>query len=219
MPTHAQQLLGRRLKSSAPLTWVFTGDSITHGALHTHGWRSYVEHFAERVRWEMQRMRDVVINTGISGERAPGLLADFDHRVLRFRPDVVSIMIGMNDATEGQNGHEKFRSALDTMLDRLGREDQLVTILHTPNTVTRFEAIRKDLPAYAEIVRALARQHEVILVDQEKLWIERGGPIEYLLDDGTLHPNGAGHVLMTHHLLKAIDLWDPASAVCRFFVS
>ena len=35
---------------SHPLTWVFTGDSITHGAKHTHGSRTYVEHFAERVR-------------------------------------------------------------------------------------------------------------------------------------------------------------------------
>src|SRR5688572_4256077 len=66
-----------------PITWVFTGDSITHGALHTKGWRSYPEHFAERVRWEMRRMRDVVINTGISGDRSGGLLADLDWRVLR----------------------------------------------------------------------------------------------------------------------------------------
>ena len=35
------------LAGKEPLTWIFTGDSITHGALHTWGWRSYVEHFAE----------------------------------------------------------------------------------------------------------------------------------------------------------------------------
>src|SRR6185369_10691115 len=63
----------RLLAGKAALTWVFTGDSITHGALHTLGWRSYPEHFAERVRWELKRMRDVVINTGISGDTIPGV--------------------------------------------------------------------------------------------------------------------------------------------------
>jgi hypothetical protein len=46
------------LTGTEPVTWLFTGDSITHGALHTMGWRSYPEHFAERVRWELRRMRD-----------------------------------------------------------------------------------------------------------------------------------------------------------------
>lgn len=81
------------------MTWLFTGDSITHGALHTRGWCSYPAHFAERVRWEMRHLRDVVINTGIGGDRTPGLLADLDWRVLRFKPDVVSLTYGVNDCS------------------------------------------------------------------------------------------------------------------------
>src|SRR5206468_2375866 len=77
------------VRSPEPVTWVFTGDSITHGAHHTFGWRSYPEHFAERVRWELRRYRDVVINTGVSGDTIKGVAADVDHRVLRFRPNVV----------------------------------------------------------------------------------------------------------------------------------
>ena len=89
------------LSGNAHLTWVFTGDSITHGALHTMGCRSYPEHFAERLRWELQRRQDVVINTGISGDRMSRLLQNQDWRVWRFQPDVVSLMMGMNDCTEG----------------------------------------------------------------------------------------------------------------------
>ena len=84
--------------------WVFTGDSITHGALHTKGWRSYPEHFAERVRWELKRMRDIVVNTGVSGDRAQGLLPDLDWRVLHLKPDVVSVMLGVNDSAYGPVG-------------------------------------------------------------------------------------------------------------------
>ncbi len=76
----------RRLNEAASTTWVFTGDSITHGALYTEGWRSYPEHFAERVRWELRRFQDVVINTGVIGEGSARLLANLDARVLRFAP-------------------------------------------------------------------------------------------------------------------------------------
>ncbi|MBL8294024.1 MAG: SGNH/GDSL hydrolase family protein, partial [Bryobacterales bacterium] len=80
------QPIREKLSGKEPLTWVFTGDSITHGALHTMGWRSYPEHFAERVRWELRRVRDIVINTGISGDRMPRLVGDAEWRVHRFRP-------------------------------------------------------------------------------------------------------------------------------------
>ena len=39
-------------------TWVFFGDSITHGALHTYGWRSFPEIFEERLRFEMNHVMD-----------------------------------------------------------------------------------------------------------------------------------------------------------------
>ena len=35
--------------------WLAVGDSITHGAVHTNGWRSYPEHFNERVKFELRR--------------------------------------------------------------------------------------------------------------------------------------------------------------------
>ena len=49
-PTSAATLdrIKALLAGNDALTWVITGDSITHGALHTLGWRSYPEHFAER---------------------------------------------------------------------------------------------------------------------------------------------------------------------------
>jgi hypothetical protein len=51
-----------------PVRWVFSGDSITHGALHTFGLRDYTELFSERVRFEMGRGLDVVMKTAISGK-------------------------------------------------------------------------------------------------------------------------------------------------------
>ena len=82
-----------------PLRWLFAGDSITHGALHTMGWRNYVELFTERVRWEMRRMRDCLINTACSGWRIEHLRDDLEWSLLQHRPQIISINLGMNDCT------------------------------------------------------------------------------------------------------------------------
>ena len=56
-PASLEDLRAMLANRSRPLTWVFTGDSITHGAKHTAGCRSYPEHFAERVRWSWDAAR------------------------------------------------------------------------------------------------------------------------------------------------------------------
>ena len=79
--------------------WVFYGDSITHGAAHTHGWRSFPEIFHERVRWELKKSNDIVINTAYSGQTAFNLSQKeyFTSHVSRFSPDAVFLLIGTND--------------------------------------------------------------------------------------------------------------------------
>jgi acyl-CoA thioesterase-1 len=52
------------LASPEPVKWLFMGDSIAQGALHTMGHRDYPQHFGERVRWELRRTQDCVINNG-----------------------------------------------------------------------------------------------------------------------------------------------------------
>ncbi|BFH69713.1 hypothetical protein J27TS7_56080 [Paenibacillus dendritiformis] len=55
------------LHGDKPRLWLFTGDSITHGPLHTNGMRNYVEHIQERIRWELQRFHDIVIGRNTRG--------------------------------------------------------------------------------------------------------------------------------------------------------
>ncbi len=206
------------LKRSEPVTWVFAGDSITHGAVHTFGCRSYVEHFAERVRTEVDRRRDIVINAGVNGARCPDLFAQLENLVLRFRPQVISVMIGMNDAAAGTDGVDPFRSSFSGLLAALRRETSAVIICHTPNAITPAEVLRKELPRYVGVIREAAALHHAILVDQFRAWESRGDAIQSLLDDGTIHPNHFGHVFLAHEMFRGLGLWDAASATCRLFV-
>ena len=162
-------------------------------------------------------MRDVVINTGISGDTVRGLLEDASHRVLRFEPDVVSIMIGMNDAAGGPAGRSAFQSAYRTFLDRLRKESRCLLWLHTPNPVTAAETRRTDLPAYVEIVRALAAEYDAVLLDHDRLWRQVGVPLERLLDDGELHPNHLGHTLMARYCFQALGIFDAGAPTCQLF--
>ena len=106
--------------SNDPVKWIFYGDSITHGALHTFGQRDYVELFSERVRFELARTMDIIITTAISGDNTRGLLNSFDWRVAQFKPDVVFLMIGMNDCNADNDiGIDEFESNLSELATKI----------------------------------------------------------------------------------------------------
>jgi len=202
------------IQAKDPLIWVFTGDSITHGALHTLSSRSYPEHFAERVRWEMRRMRDVVINTGISGDRVDGILADLDWRVLQFRPNVVSLMFGMNDCTGGEANRPNFRTKLTEITKRV-QDAGAIPILNTPNTtILANSSGRLDLPAYAQIVREVAADRKAVLVDHWKHWETAKPKQEDLvawIEDKSIHPGVYGHREFAKLIFQELGISDPAS--------
>lgn len=209
------------IQSAQPATWVFTGDSITHGALFTEGWRSFPEHFAERVRWELRRFHDVVINTGVCGERSAGLLAGLESKVLRFRPDVALVMIGMNDALAGPAGRTEFRRNLTEIVGRL-RETDIIPILQTPNWVYQANCqSRHDLPAYIDLIRDVAARVEAPLIDHWQHWQTRKSDPESLLtwlQDQCIHPNYLGHREMARLICQAFGVFDPSSMTCSLDV-
>lgn len=209
------------LKGKESAVWVFTGDSITHGALHTFGSRSYVEHFAERVRWELRRMNDVVINTGNSGDTIKGILANAEARVFRFAPKIVSLMIGMNDCRDGESGRNQFRDSLEKFVIK-ANEKNVTVLLHTPNTVyVSGGKERSDLPAYVDVIRQVATKHDLALIDHYAYWTaEATSPakLQMFLNDGSIHPNGYGHLVLARKLFIDLGIFDPKSTVCRLFV-
>src|SRR5262245_54556275 len=169
-PTAGTEGIKELLARKEPVAWVFTGDDATHGALHTNGWRGYCEHFSERIRWELKRWRDIVINTGVSGEGVKGLLTDFDWRVQHLKPDVVSVMVGITDSRLGEVARNLFRKDLTTLVNRI-MSTGAIPLLNTPNTVYVKNATTEvDLPAYAQIVREVAKATKAGLVDHYAHW-------------------------------------------------
>lgn len=190
---------------SGPTTWLFVGDSITQGVLHTHGARSFVEHCAEAIRWEHGRLRDVVVNAGVSGWKVPDVLADFDFRVSRWAADVVVVMLGTNDAKAGPDGVAAFEAQLSELVARILATGAKL-VLQVPPPLRGEPSGRSAMPAYAAAVRAVAARESLPLVDHDLDWSQNlpdGG-----LDDGWLaddiHPNAVGHERMARQVLDVL---------------
>lgn len=212
--------LKKLIEGETPVKWIFTGDSITHGAKHTHGFRSYPEIFAERIRWEMKRMRDIIINTGISGNTTQNILDDFDWRIGQFNPDVVSVMIGTNDCASTRNiGLDVFEYNLDTLISMI-RGFGAIPLLQTPNIIIEGKASeRKRLFEYASVMRKLAGEKKVVLIDNYKYWqnkVQHKGKeiiFKKWLND-PLHPNGEGHSEIARLMFKELSIFDPDAPTC-----
>ena len=210
----------REILSGPPVTWVFLGDSITQGVTHTHGHRSYVEHFAERVRGELGRRGDTVVNSGVSGATTEDLLPEFHWRAGRFAPDVVVVMFGTNDVLAGEDGVRGFRYRLDQIVQR-SRDVGATVVLQTPPAVLEDGGRTPGLMAlYAEAVREVARDLGVLVVDHAAAWQEAaaGGvaPAGWL--DDSFHPGPRGHHEMTLTLLSTLGIADESSAVCSLVI-
>lgn len=210
-----QTLLSRK----EPNIWLFTGDSITHGAKHTHGYRSYPEVFQERIRWEMGRMRDIVINTGISGNATKNILDDFDWRIAQFSPNMVSVMIGTNDCARNNMNTGLFRKNVRELVTRI-RSIEAIPVLHTPNIIILDKSPeRKTFPDYVPVLRELVTEENVVLVDNYLYWqrATQDKTAEFIFKNwlnDPLHPNQTGHQEIARLMFKKLKIFDPGAPTC-----
>ncbi len=211
------------LNSNTPATWVITGDSITHGALHTNGWRSYPEHWTERVRWELgkPKNRDFVIDSGVSGATSAELVAQFGERVTAFAPEVVSIMIGTNDIATAGLGLDTYRANLVSLVRSVrALPGSPVPVLQSPNPVDPAKwPGRLNLAQYAQVMGEVAAQQSAVFVDHHNDWLTGDGgqvPLS-LLNDG-LHPNERGHHRIVLKMIKDLRIFDASSRVCSLHI-
>ena len=208
--------LAESLAGAEPLNWVITGDSITHGLVHTHGGRSYSEHLHELIRGELGRTRDIVLNSAISGHRLPDILGDFERRVAGWRPDVVTLMIGTNDMSTQQGSPfvepAAFAASLREFVARV-RTLGAIPVLQTPPSIDAANAPgRERLTEFADAVREVAASDDVILVDQHARFTELGGGgVPWGLMNDPFHPNAAGHAALALELATTLGL-SPATS-------
>lgn len=203
-----------------PRKWLFYGDSITHGALHTWGHRDYTELFAERIRYELGRRNDIVINTATSGNTTADLLETFDWRVAQFKPDVVFIMIGMNDCNAAnpitlEQFYDNLHALADLIEDLGGVPVLQTTCPIIPGCAPGREEKFDD---YMQAIRNVAEERNLPLVDHTAYWLEHIDHHWYWMND-PFHPNEAGHRVFNKVLLEALGIWHEDSPTGRLNIA
>ena len=156
-----------------------------------------------------------VYNKGISGHRVVDLYARWKKDCLNLKPDVLSILIGVNDTWHEfsrANGVEVPR------YERIYREMLQWTVDTLPNIklillepfVLPFGAVnpaaewQAEINERREVVARLAKEFNAVLLRTQDLFDEalKTAPQEYWLKDG-VHPTSAGHALMADAWIKA----------------
>ena len=209
------------LKSEKPVKWLFYGDSITQGVVHTNGFRDYTQQFAEQIRCELGRRQDIVINAAVFGDTSCDLINEFEWRCAQFKPDVIFIMIGMNDCADNRKNHisqEAFRINLRNLILRARKLNGLA-VLQTSNSTLPGVAPEREpyLGKYMGIVRQVAVDEKVPLVDHFCYWQGHSNKIFRWMSDA-FHPNQYGQTVMARYLFKVLGITDNTSQSHSFFI-
>ncbi|MDE5617953.1 MAG: SGNH/GDSL hydrolase family protein, partial [Clostridia bacterium] len=193
--------LKSKLIAPKPMTWLFLGDSITHGCVHTHGRRSYGEYFAYHMRNALGRRDDIFINCAVSGATTlQGKPCDLLW-LERYVPDVAFICYGMNDcATHNNISPDKFYDSLNGIVNSV-LSVGAIPILQVAQP-SRDDS-RHTAPHF-DMIRRIAKEREVMLIDHTAVWNEKGAYRKYL--DDAIHPNAYGHLLMARTVIHALGL-------------
>ena len=198
---------------------LFYGDSITDmGRNREINYASgygigYVNSIASTLKYEDPTKYEIV-NRGISGNRVVDLYARIKADVWNHNPDVISVLIGINDIWHeiyGANGVdlERFEIVYRMMIeDTRKRLPNVKFILCEPFVLKGSATEEKyeefcEVKKYAAVIEKLAAEYGVPFVALQKKFdeaAEKHGAVHYLYDG--VHPDIAGGKLIAEEWLK-----------------
>ena len=156
-----------------------------------------------------------VYNRGISGNRVVDLYARWKIDALNLRPDILSILIGVNDTwheKSRQNGVEpqRYETIYRMLLEWTRQELPEVKLVLLEPFVFLSEVVDNswldEIEARREITRKLSDEFGTILIPTQSILDAalKDAPTGYWLGDG-VHPTLAGHQLIAEAWLKATE--------------
>lgn len=216
------------MQMSAGDTLLFTGDSITDcgrdrpvGVKNGLG-AGYVALVRALIGAFFPEREVGIMNTGISGNRVIDLEARWDSDVLAYKPDWVSVCIGINDVWRYFDSEYEIKDRVDeqryeTTYRRLIEQTLPKVkgmVLMTPFylELNLEDPMRKKMDRYSAIVRKLASEYNCVFVDTQAAFDRylQVQPTQRLCPD-RVHPNQTGHMVIARAFLEAAGFdWSAA---------
>lgn len=156
-----------------------------------------------------------VYNKGISGNKVYQLAERWDADALNLKPDVLSILIGVNDFWHKLNGNyagtiQTYRDDYKKLLDRTKQQlPDVKLIIGEPFAVTGIKAVdEKWYPAfneYRQAAREIADAYGAVFIPYQSVFdkAQKLAPGVYWTYDG-VHPSLAGARLMAQAWLETV---------------
>ena len=158
------------------------------------------------------------INRGISGNRIIDLLARVKCDIINLKPDVMSILIGVNDVWHEavyQNGistekYEKYYCMLIEEIKQALADIKIIIlepfVLKGSATEEYWDVFRPDVEQKAAAARRVAQKYNLKFVELLKPFDElyEKEPMGYWLMDG-VHPTSFGHEFIKREWIKAFN--------------
>jgi lysophospholipase L1-like esterase len=200
---------------------LFQGDSITDcGRVKTNG-SNLGNGYPARVAGLWQNLFPdsalTFLNRGVSGNRAKNLLERYDADFKALKPDLVSILIGINDTWRRYDSNdptstEKFEENYRTLLTNLKTDlPSAAIVIIEPfmlNSDPAKAVWREDLDPKIQVARRLAREFADVFVPMDGIFTRYA--VEGIMDadmsaDG-VHPTPRGHGIIAAEWLKALGV-------------
>jgi lysophospholipase L1-like esterase len=201
-------------------TIVFIGDSITDAGRLLSGYKpfgyGYVNFAANQLLAKYPDYNIEIINTGISGNTIRDLKLRWENDCLKHNPDIVSVLIGINDVWRLHTNRlneavllDEYELTYKQLLARVKEKGNIQLILMEPFMFCddSNNPFYKDLQNYIAAVHRLAEQYSALLVPLQKSineMIERV-PQERWSDD-MVHPYIWAHCWIAQRWLDATSL-------------
>jgi lysophospholipase L1-like esterase len=215
--THKHQL-----KDGAVI--LFQGDSITDGNRgrdkdpnHIMG-HGYAFSIASRVGADRPEKNYQFYNRGISANKVIDLEKRWQTDTLDLKPDVLSILIGVNDSASSVVNWDPVVNVqlYEEIYNRLLEQTraafpEVIFVLGEPfiapgtRTTGNWEAYLADIAQRQAVVKKLASKYDAVFVGYQAVFDKAYSkvPADYWIWDG-VHPTVAGHELMVREWLKEV---------------
>ncbi len=156
-----------------------------------------------------------VYNKGISGNKVYQLAERWDADCLNLKPDVLSILIGVNDYWHKHDGHyngtaDVYRNDFKALLERTKKAlPNVKLIICEPFAVPDVKAVDKtwypEFPEYQKAAREMAQAFDAAFIPFQSVFDKavKAAPGAYWTGDG-VHPSLAGAQLMAHAWGEAV---------------
>jgi lysophospholipase L1-like esterase len=195
----------RRLASRQLIVIVALGSSSTAGAGASSDAATYPSRLMVELAQRFPTQPIIVLNRGISGERAVDMLARFDESVAVERPDLVLWQVGTNAVLRGYE-HSKSDALIREGIRRIraiGADVVLIDPQFAPKVI-----VQPQIEDMVELISSAAKQENVDVFHRFALmrhWHEVDGiPFEAFLSSDALHMNDWSYNCFAKALADAI---------------